>query len=55
MIVPLIEENVQVVAQLSIMNVCNQQSQKNDHICIAREDDKNILSCVDFSRLCCII
>ena len=36
------------VAHLSIIDTWNQQSQKNDHMCIGREDVENILSYVDF-------
>ena len=45
-------KKIQVVSQLLIIDVWNQKSQKNDHMCIAREDAKSILIYVDFSRLC---
>ena len=43
MLVLWIQENVQVVAQLSITDLWNQQSQKMDNMIITREDYTNIL------------
>ena len=55
MIVPWIEENVQFFAQLSRIDVRNKNGQKNDHMCIGRDDDRNVSSYVDFSRLCTVM
>ena len=55
MLVLWIQENVQVVAQLSITDLWNQQSQKMDNMIITREDYTNILRWVDFSRLSNVI
>ena len=41
-------KNVQVVAQLLIIDVWNQQSQKKYHTCITRENFKKNMSYVDF-------
>ena len=47
--------NVEVVAQLSVIDVYNPKSQYKDEIIISREDFKNVLSYVDFLRLCYVI
>ena len=55
MLVPWIEKSVQVVAQLSIIGVWNKKIQKKYHMRIGREENKDTLSYVDFSRLCYVI
>ena len=55
MLVPWIQENVRVLAQLSRIDARKTFIQKIDNIYIGREDDKSILSYVDFLRLCIII
>ena len=54
-LVPWIQENVQLSSQLSRIDVWYQQSQEKDDMIIAIEDFKNILNYVDFSRLCYFI
>ena len=44
-------ENIQVVAQLFKIDVWNKHTQKNEHVYFGGENEKNILSCVDFTRL----
>ena len=46
-----INENIQVVTQLSKIYVWKIYIQKKEHMYIGREDEKNILSYVDFTRL----
>ena len=48
MFLPWIQENVQVVSQISRIDVWNQKGQEQDNIIISREGFKNILSYVDF-------
>ena len=55
MIVPWIEENVQVVAQLSIIYVRSKKIHKEDHMCMGIYFDKHILIYVDFSRILNVI
>ena len=50
-----IEENVQVVEKLSRIDVWKQISHKKDRMCIVSEGVNNILSYVDFSKLCHVI
>ena len=55
MLVPWIQENVRVVAQLSIIDLWKNHSQKKYYMYIRKEDDKNILRYVDSSSLCIVI
>ena len=48
MLVPWIQRNIQVVAQLPRIDVWKQQNYKKYHMYIAREDARNILSYVGF-------
>ena len=43
--------NIQIVAQLSKIDIWNKHSQKTKQMYNEREDLKNILSCADFTRL----
>ena len=52
MLEPCINANTQIVAQLSKLNVQNQHNQQTEQMYNDREELKNILSYVDFSKLC---
>ena len=51
----MIIDNIQVIAKLLRMYVWNKQKYKTEHMCIGREEENNILSYVDFLRLCNVI
>ena len=55
MMVPWIEENIQVVIKLSRIDVWNQHIWEKDNMCIGREDVKNNLRYVDYSILCYVV
>ena len=44
--------NIQIVAQLSKVKICNQHNHKMEQMYNRREELMNILSYVDFSKLC---
>ena len=50
MLVRWINENYQVVAQLSRIDVWDKHIREKEHMYIGREDEENILSYVYFSR-----
>ena len=52
---PWINANIQIVAQLSKIDVWNKYGQKVEQMYNQREYLKNILSCIDFNRLCNVI
>ena len=54
-LVPWIQVNVHIVAQLSRTDMCNKRSQKKEDMFIARDEIKNILGCCDYSILCYFI